>query len=174
MVVFSSLILCKASLAWAQNAQQSEDGCQERGEPLRFKTCFDTAANVNQSCRKNPNWMLVRTLTLVSLPSQGLLATAPNPLHLSLVHAAAEPASLVGFVPGLSAEDHREADRQTSQQRPSQRSRSHWFVWLSLRLWHSVSTARCATVCLLCERSPSRRIQTRIQTKSWCALQTRN
>lgn len=130
MVVFSSLVLCKASLARAQDAQQSGDGCQQRREPLGFKNCSDTAANVEQS----PDRMLVAALALVSLPSQRLLATAPNPLHLPLVRAAAEAASLVGFVPGLAAVDHGEADRQTSQQRPSQRPRPHCLLWLSLRL----------------------------------------
>lgn len=46
------------------------------------------------------------TCGVASLPSQRLLATAPNPLHLSLVNGTAEPASLVGSIPGLAAVDH--------------------------------------------------------------------
>lgn len=72
---------------------------------------------------------------LESLPSQRLLAAAPDPLGLPLVHGAAEAASLVLLVPGLGAGDPREADRQTSQQRPSQRPRPHWLVWLAPQVW---------------------------------------
>lgn len=84
MVVFSSLILCKASLAWAQNAQQSEEGCQERGEPLGFKSCFDTAANVNQSCAGEKKAKLVvsanahtRVPTLSASPGHGAEPAVP-------------------------------------------------------------------------------------------------
>lgn len=88
VVVFSGLILCKASLASSQNAQQLEGGCQEHGESLIFKTRFDTAAKVQEF--SNRKWILVRTLnrtpgtrcgvcipTLSASPGHGAEPAAP-------------------------------------------------------------------------------------------------
>lgn len=117
----------------------------------------------------------MRALEPASLPSQRLLAAAPDPLGLPLVHAAAEAASLVLLVPGLGAGDPREADRQTSQQRPSQRPRPHWLVWLAppTAALRSRRLDARVSVCWV-DAVRGGRIQAWIRTRSWCALQTRN
>lgn len=80
---------------------------------------------------------------LSSLPSECLLATAPNPLHLSLVHSASEAASLVRSIPSLTTHhmDRRKTHRRPSQQHLSQLPWSHWSVWLSLQTNHPCVTA---------------------------------
>lgn len=170
MVVFSSIIWYKASLASAQKAQQLKESCQESREGkshLYFKPSPDRATNVLSCvCKTKFNvlllflWILLqynmnkfntklcyalllicvlpKTVThthrLSSLPSQCLLATASNPLHLSLVRGAGEAVSLVRSIPSLTARhiDRCKTNRCPSQQHLSQLPRSHWSVWLSL------------------------------------------
>lgn len=69
------------------------------------------------------------------LPSQSLLAPAPDPLHLSGLHGAGKATGLVRSVPSLSARhlDRPQAQGRPSQQHPGQLPDSHWSVWLSLR-----------------------------------------
>lgn len=82
------------------------------------------------------------TQRLSSLPSQCLLATASNSLHLSLVHSASESASLIWSIPSLTAShvDHRKTHRRPSQQHLSQLPWSHWSVWLSVQPQHFLFT----------------------------------
>lgn len=68
-------------------------------------------------------------------PSQRLLASASNPLHLPLVHGAGEAGGLVRSGPGLTIDhvNRPEAHRRPSQQHLSQLPWSHWSVWLALQ-----------------------------------------
>lgn len=99
-------------------------------------------------------WDLPKTVThtnthrLSSLPSQCLLATASNPLHLSLVRSAGESAGLVRSIPGLTTShmERRKIHRCPCQQHLGQLLHSHWSVWLWLQSQHFRFTTHSLTL----------------------------
>lgn len=140
-VVFSSIIWYKASMAWAQTAQQLRFSCQEsrEGEYMHgLNPCSETETNVAELTLGSFQpavpcdsvlclWLAIDSKTHRFSPSQCLLAAASNPLHLPLVHGAGEAASLVWAIPSLTAShlNRPEAHHHPSQQKLSQLPRSH-------------------------------------------------
>lgn len=143
-VVFSSIIWYKASLAWAQKAQQLKYSCQESREGKYihgFNPCSDTETNVATLTLGSFQpavrcdcimfdaylWLAIDSKTHRFSPSQCVLAAASNPLHLPLVHGAGEAASLVWAIPSLTAShmNRPKPHHHPSQQNLSQLPRSH-------------------------------------------------
>jgi len=109
------------------------------------------------------------THRLSSLPSQCLLATASNPLHLSLVHSAGEAAGLVRSISGFTT-SHMECG--PSQQHLGQLPCSHLSVWLFLQMSYLrvSSHSDWLTIWTQAER---RDLDLDPDQRSWCALQSR-
>lgn len=70
-----------------------------------------------------------------SLPSECLLSSPANPLHLPLVHLSGEAAGLVPSVSRLAVRnvDRGQAHGRPSQQHPGQLPCSHWLLCVALR-----------------------------------------